>query len=435
MAFVLGILDDGGSCSVLLGEDEALDLVNRTVAYWRNWLSQSQYRGRWREMVHRSALTLKLLTYEPTGAIIAAPTMSLPEAIGGSRNWDYRYTWIRDAAFTLYALMRLGFVEEARGFMSWLEDRIHERPDDGELQIMYGIAGRHELPEEHLEHLAGYMRSRPVRAGNAAHSQLQLDIYGELFDAIYLYDKYGSPISFELWTHVRDMANWLVENWQTPDEGIWEVRGGRQHFVYSRMMTWVAMDRALRLAEKRSLPADRHLWQRTRDEIMLDIMEHGWSVERQAFTQAYGSDALDASNLVMPLVFFLSPSDPQFLSTLDETLKPPQEGGLLSNGLVYRYNTASGIDGLEGLEGTFNICTFWLVEALTRAGRTDTPRLERARLMFEEMLSYGNHLGLYAEEIGPEGDALGNFPQAFTHLSLISAAFNLDRELDRLGMP
>lgn len=433
-AFVLGRLDDGGTCAVLLQEGEALSLVDQTVAYWRRWLAQSHYQGRWREMVHRSALTLKLMTYEPTGAIVAALTTSLPEEIGGTRNWDYRYTWLRDAAFTLYGLMRLGFVKEASQFMHWLEERIHERGEDnGTLQIMYGIDGRHDLSEESLDHLEGYRGSAPVRVGNAAFDQLQLDIYGELFDSIYLYDKYGSPISYELWTHVRDMADWLSANWRTPDHGIWEMRGGKQNFLYSRLMSWVAMDRALRLSEKRSLPGDRIAWARTRDEIMTEIMEEGWEANRKAFMQAYGSDALDAASLLMPLVFFLSPSDPQFLSTLDATMKRPDEGGLLTNGLVYRYNTLGGADGLEGNEGSFNICTFWLVEALTRAGRTDPARLEQARLLFEEMLVYSNQLGLYSEQIGPSGEALGNYPQAFTHLSLISAAYNLDRELNRSG--
>jgi GH15 family glucan-1,4-alpha-glucosidase len=294
---------------------------------------------------------------------------------------------------------------------------------------MYGIDGRHELSEEALDHLEGYRGSRPVRIGNRAHGQLQLDIYGELFDSVYLYNKYGAPISYDFWSHLRQLADYVCEHWQQPDEGIWEVRGGRRHFVYSKLMCWVALDRALRLADKRSFPADRARWLTIRDQIYEEIMARGWSDELQAFVQSYDGDTLDASNLLMPLVFFMAPNDPRMLATLDAINRPPEQGGLVANSLVYRYNLAQSPDGLDGEEGTFNICTFWLVEALTRAGRTDGARLEEARLVFERMLTYANHLGLYAEETGPRGEALGNFPQAFTHLALISAAFNLDRAL------
>jgi GH15 family glucan-1,4-alpha-glucosidase len=426
--FVLRQLDEKHKGGRVTDEQEQ-ELLAHTVAYWHRWLSKCTYTGRWREMVYRSALLLKLLTFEPTGALVAAPTCSLPEAIPGPRNWDYRYTWVRDAAFSLYGLLRVGFTEEAGAFMRWLEQRCHERAHPGGLQIMYGIHGEQKLTEETLDHLDGYKGCRPVRIGNGAYSQLQLDIYGELMDSVYLYNKYGEPISWDFWVELTELIDWLCDNWRQPDDGIWETRGGPKDFVYSRLMCWVALDRALRLAEKRSFPAPWAKWLRTRDEIYMDVMTHGWSKHRKAFVQHYGSDALDASNLIMPLVFFMAPNDPRMLSTLDAICKDPGEGGLLSNSLVYRYNTEQFHDGLAGGEGTFNMCTFWLVEALTRAGHTDRARLDQARLMFEKMTGYANHLGLFGEETGSHGEALGNFPQAFTHLALISAAFNLDRTL------
>ena len=428
-SFALGETVPGSKGPIPLSETEADELFKATVEYWRRWLSKCSYKGRWREMVERSALVLKLLTYEPTGSIVAAPTCSLPEELGGKRNWDYRYTWIRDAAFTLYGLLRIGFTDEATRFMGWIENRCHELEPDGSLQVMYGIDGRHDLTEETLYHMEGYKGSSPVRIGNGAYTQLQLDIYGELMDAVYLYNKYGTPISYDFWTHLRELTNWVCDNWSRTDEGIWEVRGGRQHFVYSKVMCWVAIDRALRLADKRSFPADRERWQKVRDQIYEEIMERGWNPSRQAFVQAYDSDALDASTLIMPLVFLMSPTDPRMISTLDSINRSPDKGGLVSNSLVYRYDVGRTLDGVAGSEGTFNICSFWLVEAMTRAGRTDRSRLDDARLMFEKMLSYANHLGLYAEETGHSGESLGNFPQAFTHLALISAAFNLNRAL------
>src|SRR5262245_6784983 len=424
----LGPEDQHGYCP---GTGEAEDLFRDTVSFWRRWLSRCTYTGRWREMVHRSALTLKLLSFEPTGAIVAAPTCSLPEAIGGVRNWDYRYTWIRDAAFTLYGLLRIGFTEEAARFADWLKARWRDADGDGTgpLQLMYGIDGRADLVEETLDHLEGYRGSRPVRIGNGAYRQLQLDIYGELMDAIYLYNKYAQPVTYDGWTYLRRLVDWLCDNWHRADEGVWEVRGGRRHFVYSKFMSWVAVDRGLRLADKRSFPADRTRWLEVRDEIYEEVMARGWNPSRKAFVQAYGSNALDAAGLLMPVVFFMAPNDPRMLHTVDAICQPLGAGGLAADGLVYRYDPATAPDGLAGAEGTFNMCSFWLVEALTRAGRTDPARLEDARLLFEQMLGYANHLGLYAEQTGPSGEALGNFPQAFTHLALISAAFNLDRTL------
>ena len=431
VTFVLRLIgpeDRPGNCP---GTGDAEELFRDTVAFWRRWVSKCTYTGRWRGMVERSALTLKLLSFEPTGAIVAAPTCSLPEAIGGERNWDYRYTWIRDAAFTLYGLLRIGFTEEAVRFGDWVKDRWQDVDGNGTgpLQLMYGIDGRAELMEETLDHLEGYRGSRPVRIGNGAYGQLQLDIYGELMDAVYLYNKYVEPIGYDGWTRLRRLVDWLCDNWKREDEGIWEVRGGRRHFVYSKVMSWVALDRSLRLADKRSFPADRARWLKIRDEIYEEVMARGWGPGRQAFVQAFGSDALDASSLLMPLVFFMAPNDPRMLRTVDAIRRPLAAGGLAADGLVYRYDPAAAPDGLSGREGTFNMCSFWLVEALTRAGRTDPARLEDARLLFEQMLGYANHLGLYAEQTGDSGEALGNFPQAFTHLALISAAFNLDRTL------
>ncbi len=432
--FVLQGIESGAGCGLPISPATATDLFKHTVRYWRRWLAQSNYRGRWREMVERSALTLKLLTFEPTGAIVAAPTCSLPEEIGGERNWDYRYTWIRDAGFTLNALLRIGFTEEAANFMYWIECRCRELNPDGSLQIMYGIDGRHQLPEFNLEHLEGYRQSSPVRVGNAASNQLQLDIYGELMDAVYLYDQAGLPISYDFWTHLRQLIDWVCHNWERKDEGIWEVRSGKQHFVYSKLMCWVALDRALKLSTRRSFPCNQQQWLDVRDQIYEDIMQRGWDGAQETFVQYYGGEFLDASNLIFPLVSFLSPTDPRFLKTLDATMRPPGKGGLLSNSLVYRYNPEESGDGLMGKEGTFNLCTFWLVEALTRAGKAYPEKLEEARLMFEAMLGYANHLGLYAEETGPSGEALGNFPQAFTHLSLISAAWYLDQALSSAAM-
>ncbi|MEW1634261.1 glycoside hydrolase family 15 protein [Streptomyces sp. NPDC093801] len=400
---------------------EAEEQFEATARFWRNWLGRSRYRGRWREMVNRSALTLKLLTYVPTGAIVAAPTTSLPERVGGERNWDYRYVWVRDAAFCVYAMLRLGFTSEAEAFMGFLSERCIEpgAGPGGPLQIMYGIDGRTDLPESELRHLEGHLGSAPVRVGNAATGQLQLDIYGALIDSVYLYDKWGQPISSDHWDEVGAVVDWLCENWDQPDEGVWETRGGRRNFVYSRLMCWVAIERAVRMANRRGLPADLARWQRSRDAIYRQIMREGWSAQRGAFVQGLGDDVLDASVLMMPMAKFISPTDPKWLSTLDALTAE-----LVSDSLVYRYDPEASPDGLRGAEGTFSICSFWYVEALTRAGR-----LEEARLAFEKMLTYANHVGLYAEEIGRSGEQLGNFPQAFTHLSLISAAYNLDRAL------
>jgi len=411
-------------------EREAKEPFERTVKFWQDWLARCTYHGRSRERVERSALALKLLTFEPTGAIVAAPTTSLPEVIGGSRNWDYRFTWIRDAAFSVYALVRLGFTEEAAGFVNWLQHYVGKRSHAGvPLPTVFTIYGEPLPPEESLTHWEGYMGSAPVRIGNAASDQYQSDIYGELLDSLYLYNKYVGPIAYDFWVHIRHRLDWICDNWQKVDEGIWEVRSGRQDFVYSKLMNWVALDRGIRLADKRSFPGDRQRWMHERDAIYEEIMTKGWNEKRKAFTQYYGSDDLDASVLIMPLVFFMAPTDPRMVSTLKAILENPGKGGLVSDGLVYRYPPQPRIDGLPGEEGTFNMCSFWLVEALTRAGQVNPGWLDEARLLFERMLGYANHLGLYAEQTSGQGQALGNFPQAFTHLALISSAFNLDRTL------
>ncbi len=405
-----------------VGEAVISDLFEQTRLFWKRWVGQASYRGRWRDMVDRSAITLKLLIHAPTGAPVAAPTAGLPEQIGGERNWDYRYTWVRDGSFSVAALLGLGYRDEAAAFIHWLGDRIRERDGDahGPLQIMYRVDGSPDLPEFTLEHLSGHRGSRPVRIGNGAASQVQLDIYGEMIDAIYAADQAGLEIDHATWMDLGSVVDWLCDNWDQPEAGLWETRGGDQDFVYGRLMCWVAFDRAIRLALSRGRPADIIRWMGERDRIYHEIMERGFSEPRGAFVQHYGSDVLDASLLKMPLVGFVAPHDPLWVSTLEAMDKT-----LVSDSLVYRYDPAASPDGLRGSEGTFSMCTFWYVEALAHCGR-----LRDARLVFEKMHTYANHLGLFSEEIGLTGEQLGNFPQAFTHLALIRAAVTLDRLLD-----
>ncbi len=414
-----------GSTPMPIGDGQVLGLFRDTEAYWRRWLDHCTYRGRWREAVERSAITLKLMTYAPTGAIVAAPTAALPEQVGGARNWDYRYTWVRDGSFSVYALLGLGFTEEAAAFGEWLRQRVADADGStsGPLKIMYRVDGTSDLVEETLDHLEGYMGSRPVRVGNAASDQLQLDIYGEAMNSIHVLDSGAMRdwgVGHDGWQHIVQMMDWLCEHWMDPDEGIWETRGGRRRFVYGQVMSWVAFDRAIRMATSRGRPADLARWTRERDLIHERIMTRGWNDKLGAFVQYEDADVLDASLVLMPLLGFVVPNDRRWRSTLaamDETL--------VTDSLVYRYDPAASPDGLPGSEGTFSLCSFLYVDALARSGR-----LEDARLMFSKMLTYANHLGLYAEEIDGTGQQVGNFPQAFTHLALIAAAINLDRQLD-----
>jgi len=416
--FIFGALAEQEQLSI--DRDEVRRDLEATLAYWREWSGQSKYNGRWREAVSRSALTLKMLTSRQHGSLIAAVTFGMPEHLGGTRNWDYRFVWLRDSAFTLCAFLRLGYREEAEAYRTWLRHRVEEsthgtRP----LQIMYGLDGQTDLKEVELDHLRGYRNSRPVRIGNGAFGQLQLDIYGELMDAIYLYSKYGHAVPYDSWTEVKHILAWLGENWNQADDGIWEVRGGHKHFLHSRLMCWVAFDRAIRLAQRRSLSAPFEEWHRQRDAIVDDIYSNFWNEKLCAFVQAKGSNALDAAVLLMPLMRFISPIDAKWLSTLKAI-----ENSLAEDAFVYRYRNVEARDGLQTEEGSFTCCSFWFVECLARANQ-----VEKARLYFDKLLCHANHLGLFSEQIGRDGHQLGNLPQALTHLALISAAFYLDRRL------
>ncbi|KAI0071654.1 glycoside hydrolase family 15 protein [Panus rudis PR-1116 ss-1] len=425
------------------------ELLECTNQYWNAWIRRSSYNGAWKEAVHRSALALKLLIYEPTGAVVASPTFSLPEFIGGTRNWDYRASWIRDSSFTLYALIRLGFTHEANAYMDFIFERVRAKNPDGSLKIMYTIHGDKDFPEEELSHLDGHQGSKPVRIGNGAIDHVQLDIYGELMDCIYLGQKFGRPLGYDTWVAVRELVDYVCSVCHDPDLSIWsvrpprtrhskdslnpsydrEVRGQKKHFTYSKVMLWVAIDRGLRLADKRSLPCpNRMKWITTRDDLYEEIMQKAWNKEKEYFGQSYEeTDILDSSLMIMPLVFFSTPSDPRFLSTLKAILRTPERGGLTSNGLVYRYDVTKSDDGVGGEEGTFCLCTLWTIEALARAGQYDKAMLSKAIGMFEDFLQYTNHLGLCTEEISDAGEALGNAVQGFTHVTLISAAYNLSR--------
>ena len=393
-----------------------------TLYCWRSWVKQCTYNGQYSEEVRRSALALKLLTYAPTGAIVAAPTTSLPEHPGGRRNWDYRYTWLRDASFTLYALTLLGFMEEAHAFLHWLH-RLSSS-NDADLQIMYSIRGERELAEQELPGLSGYAQSRPVRIGNGAVEQKQLDVFGEVLDFLHFYqrqgglERYGEKLEVEgpLWAMMRSLVEYVCAHWQETDRGIWEVRGQPRHFVYSKAMCWVALDRGIKAAEQLHLEADLPRWRQVREQIRIDILAHGYNTTTSAFTQAYDDTGLDASTLMLPLVGFVAADDPRMRATVERISEQLTD----DQGFVYRYHSD---DGLSGSEGIFTICTFWLVDNLAMQGRVD-----EASSLFERLLSYAGRLGLFSEEIDSGTNmALGNYPQAFSHVALINSALNLQK--------
>lgn len=428
----LEVTDQGLSGVLDLSPDEDIDFVltldtgkdfqlawfrhfKETRDYWSAWVAKSTYRGLWREAVIRSALTLKLLTSVHYGSTVAAATFGLPETIGGERNWDYRFTWIRDAAFTMYAFLRLGYREEAEAFVEWIKKQCME-----DLQLMYGVDGRKDLEEMSLDHLEGYMGSQPVRIGNGAYDQQQMDIYGELIDTIYLYNTAGGSITNEFWSAIRGLVDYVIEHWRDKDHGIWEVRSGKQRFLHSAVCCWVAIDRAMKIAEARSFPHPRSKWRVVRDEIYQEIYHDFWNEEQGFYPQFMGSDTVDASALLMPLLRFVSSKEPRWLKTFAAI-----EEKLSADVLIFRYKQEHGAtDGLEGEEASFTICSFWYAECLARIGRIDD-----ATVVMQKLLGYGNHLGLFSEEIGIHGEQLGNFPQAFSHLSLISAAFQIDKKL------
>jgi GH15 family glucan-1,4-alpha-glucosidase len=388
------VLESMGGQPRAVPPEEVELLAADTAAFWKGWLGRSTYAGRWREVVSRSAMTLKLLTYAPTGAPVAAATFGLPEQVGGERNWDYRFTWVRDGSLSVHALAGLGYLDEAAGFGKWLRDRVTESTITGDsdpIKIMYRVDGSSDLSEQTMDHFDGWRGSRPVRIGNDAVGQLQLDIYGEALDAIRTGDRYGLPMAHAGWLELTRIIDWLADHWDQPDEGIWETRGGREDFTYGRSQCWVALDSAIRLAERHGRPANLAKWAAARDQLYRQIMERGWKTRAQAFTQHYGTDVLDSSVLLMPLSGFITATDPMWLSTLDAI-----DRELVPDSLVYRYNPGT-----------------------------------EAVLTFEKMQTYANHLGLYSEEISSTGDQLGNFPQAFTHLSLINAALTRNRELDQ----
>lgn len=394
------------------------DAYHETKEFWVKWINKTSYNGRYSELIRRSAITLKLLTSAEFGSVVAAPTFGLPEALGGDRNWDYRFTWIRDAAFTMYAFLSLGFYDEATAFIDWIFGLCQKI----DLQLIYQIDGNPDIDEKELKHFEGYQQSKPVRIGNAAANQVQIDIYGELIDTIYIYNKSYKPITYQFWTLIEKQIGQVIKNWKKPDHGIWEIRSEEKEFLHTRLMCWVAMDRAIKIAEHRSFPYPEKEWHEIRSEIYNDIYNNFWNEKLNAWVQYKGAKHVDASVMLMPLTHFISPMEPRWLSTMKVIEKE-----LLLDVLVYRYrNGFKKIDGLEGEEGTFNMCSFWYIESLAKSGE-----LDKAVEYFEKMISYSNHLLLFSEELGKKGEHLGNFPQAFTHLALISAAVELNKQISR----
>ncbi|HSD91373.1 MAG TPA: glycoside hydrolase family 15 protein [Kofleriaceae bacterium] len=409
--FVLTWFPSNGAVPGLVDADAA---IAASVTWWETWANQCKYTGEWRDAVVRSLITLKALTYTPTGGIVAAPTTSLPESVGGTRNWDYRYGWLRDATYTLYALSLGGYHDEARAWRDWLLRAV--AGDPAQIQVMYGVAGERRLPEQVLDWLPGYEGSKPVRIGNAAVDQLQLDVYGEVIDALHHARRLGIATDPHTWQIEITLLEFLETHWHEPDEGIWEVRGGRQHFTHSKVMAWVAFDRAVKAAERLHVEAPLDRWRAIRDTIHAEVCARGWDPTKRAFTQAYGSSALDASLLIMPQVGFLHHSDARVISTVAAL-----ERELLSDGFLMRYRTETTADGLPPGEGVFLLCTFWLADSYARTGRTHD-----ARALFDRLLAVRNDVGLLAEEYDSRTNRmLGNFPQAFSHVGLINTAYNL----------
>ena len=419
-----------GLCSKynVISHEDCLAMYKRTNQYWRKWISNITYSGKWQEHMERSALVLKLLSFYPTGAIVAAPTFSFPEHLTGERNWDYRYIWVRDSSFTMYSLIRLGLVQEAHQCLKFVEHICKNRKPDNGLYIMYTIHGCPYIPETTFDHLSGHCNSYPVRIGNGAWDHIQLDIYGELLDAVYLFNKFGMPIGFETWLNCIELVNYVVEHYNDIDASIWEVRGESQHFLYSKVMCWVALDRGLRLAEKRDLPCpDSQKWKACKDKLYLEIMDKGFNGEY--FKQSYSSDALDASAMIMSLVFFCPATDPRMLQTTKQILMPVEKGGLMRNRLILRYDVEKTKDGLKGEEGAFLMVTFWTIEVVTRIAEYQPELRDKVVGWFEEVIQYATPLGLFSEEVSKDGQLLGNFPQAFSHLAFISCAYRLDQLL------
>ncbi len=421
VAFALRAGKPGRSGAMRWSVERARALLRASQEYWWRWIAQCTYDGPYRQHVYRSALSLKLMTYAPTGAIVAAPTTSLPEFIGGDRNWDYRFTWLRDASFTLFAFFQLGLKEEAEAFFHWLAHR-HLAERNRSVPNLFDLSGHAHVDEIELPHLDGYRHSRPVRVGNGAVRQLQLDVYGEVLDSAYVYARFGGSISGELWKELHAIVELAIDRWQEPDSSIWEVRSQRLHYTYSKLMCWVAVDRGLRIATRFRHPHPAARWKAARRAIHRRITAEAWSPRRRAFAQSFGSDALDSAVLRISQVRFLPDRDPRILSTIRAIERRLGEGVL-----VRRYRTEELEDGLGGDEGAFFMTSFWLADALAHVGD-----LEAAQRRFERLLAFGSPLHLFSEEVDTRsGELLGNFPQAFTHLALVGAAVNIERARHR----